>query len=239
MADIEIIYEGENIIILNKPAGILTHPDGRTEEKTLAHFIAHKWPQLLAVGEEQFSQKGEKLLRPGIVHRLDRETSGLVMVAKNQKTFEFLKKQFQEREVEKEYQAICYGELKKEKGEITASIGRSRKTGLFSAVRPSQKIRQAQTRYEAIKRSSRYTYLKLRPKTGRTHQIRVHLNSIGHPIVCDSLYGKGRECPVAGLSRLALHAGRISVTLPDGQRKTFMAPIPQDIREALEKLSLL
>lgn len=239
MIDVTIIYENKDIIVLNKPAGMLTHPDGRSEEKTLAHSIASKWPRLLDVGEAQFDQKGKKLLRPGIVHRLDRETSGLIMAAKNQRTFEFLKKQFQEREIEKEYGAICYGKMKKERGEIIAPIGRSIKTGFFSAVRPSKKIRQAQTQYEVIKKISQYSYLKIMPKTGRTHQIRVHLKSIGHPIVCDSLYGRGRECPVAGLSRLALHAWKISVTLPDGRRKTFEAPMPQDMRKALEKLSLL
>lgn len=234
----KIIYEDTDILVINKPAGLMVHGDGKSEEKTLADWIVEKYPALLGVGEPQLDQKGQEILRPGIVHRLDRETSGVMVVAKKQDSFLFLKQAFQNHEVKKEYRALVYGVVAKESGTIDAPIGRSRVSGAFTAVRPGPKTREALTEYSVLERFAQYTLLAARPKTGRTHQIRVHLKSIGHAVVCDKLYATKRECPVLGLGRLALHAQALTLPLPNGTQ-TFEAPLPADMQEALDALRKL
>jgi 23S rRNA pseudouridine1911/1915/1917 synthase len=230
-----VIYEDEAIIVINKPSGLVVHSDGRHDWTTLVDWLLVHYPDLKGVGEEQTLPDGTIIERPGIVHRIDRETSGVLVVARTQKAFEKLKKQFQDREVKKVYRAFVYGEITETRGIIDKPIGSGR-GGLAprSATRPRGIMREAQTVYSVIKSGKEASYIEAFPKTGRTHQIRVHFSAINHPIVADKLYAPSRQ-PILGFTRLALHALSISFTHPDGRKVTFEAPIPGDFAEA-EKL---
>ena len=185
---------------------------------------------------------GKIIHRPGIVHRLDKETSGVLVIAKNQETFEEIKIQFQERKIKKAYLAIVWGFVKDEKGTISASIGRSANFGKFIASRGKRgKIREAITEYKVLKRfvdknDNKWTLVEVHPKTGRTHQIRVHFNYINHPVSCDKLYGGKKAC-LFGLSRLALHAKSLEFE-KDGKKLKFEAPLPEDLRQTLKDCDL-
>lgn len=239
----EVIYEDSNAFVFNKPAGLLVHSDGRSEDTTLADMLTKKYPKLKEVGEPTrvIDANGvEKIIyRPGIVHRLDKNTTGVIVVAKNQKTFEFLKEQFQKRLVSKKYLAIVYGHVKNDSGKIDRPIGRSKSDfRKWSATRGARgEMREAVTEYKVLKRfSSRkgepITLLEVRPRTGRTHQIRVHLKAINYPIVGDNLYA-GSRVATLGFKRPALHAESISFSLPRGKRITVEAPMPADFKKAL------
>jgi 23S rRNA pseudouridine1911/1915/1917 synthase len=235
----KILYEGEYILALDKPSGLLVHGDGRSREPTLVDWINENYPDLKEVGEEQTLQNGEVIKRPGIVHRLDKETSGVIIVAKTKEAHQFLKEQFQGRKVEKIYNAVVWGNFTKEKmeGIISKPIGRS--AGDFrrwSAERGAKgELREAMTEYKVISQNNDFAYLEIRPKTGRTHQIRVHLKSISHPVVCDKLYASGKICnkdECLGFDRLALHAFSIKLELPDGTHITIESPLPKEFEEA-------
>ena len=235
---IQIINEDEDFLVLNKPAGLVVHPDGRTEEPTLVDWLLARYPDIKNVGEPLLLKSGEVIIRPGIVHRIDRETSGVLVIAKNQKSFLHLKKQFQDSEVSKKYNAFVYGEVKLEEGEgqgvINRPIGRSAKDfRLWSAQRGAKgKEREAITEYSIIKATKGYSFIEARPKTGRTHQIRVHFKAINHPVVADRLYAPKKE-PLLGFERLALHAKEISFLNLDGNKVTYEASYPDDFREAI------
>ena len=231
-----VIYEDEDIIVINKPAGMPVHADGRHERATLVDWLAVRYPELKGVGEQQTLPNGEVIDRPGIVHRIDRETSGLIIIARTQNSYEFLKEQFKEREVKKTYRAFVYGVLNDERGIIDKPIGSSRGgLGPRSARRPLGTTREAQTMYRVIARGQDATYVEVFPKTGRTHQIRVHFAAIQKPIVADVLYAPSRP-PILGFKRLALHALSASFTHPNGEEVTFSAPLPADFVEAEAKL---
>lgn len=241
----EIIYEDDNVFVFNKPAGLLVHGDGRSEEMTLADMLAKKYPKMKAVGEpiqsKDEGEEGKIIYRPGIVHRLDKNTTGALIVAKNQPTFEFLKKQFHDRTVSKKYLAIVYGHVKNDSGKIDRPIGRSKNDfRKWSATRGARgEMRDAVTDYKVLKRffndkNEPFTLLEVRPKTGRTHQIRVHLKAINYPIVGDNLYS-GARVPALGFDRPALHAVSIYFALPSGKQITVESPMPRDFRNALAK----
>lgn len=230
-----VIYEDDDVLVINKPAGLIVHSDGRTEEPSVADWVVAHYPGLSGVGEPWTSPQGKVVARPGIVHRLDRTTSGVMVLAKTGAAHAFLKKQFQDRSVEKEYLALVYGALKDEQGTIEQEIVRVKSMPpRWSArfVKPGQKSRAAITHWRVLKRltldGEPYTLLRVMPKTGRTHQIRVHLQAVHHPIACDHLYAQKRTCP-AGLARPALHAARLTLDLPSGVRRTFEAPLPVDL----------
>lgn len=233
---VEIIYEDNNVLALNKPVGLMVHGDGRTKEKTLTDWILKKYPSLKNVGEPA-RYEGKIIPRPGIVHRLDKETSGVILVTKDQKTFEYLKNEFQERRVVKTYIAIVYGKVKEDYGTINRPIGRSTKDfRLRSAQRGARgAMREAVTEYQVVKRVKDFSLINLFPKTGRTHQLRVHLKAVNHPIVCDSLYAPKRECAL-GLKRMALHASSVEFVAPDGKKIKAEVPLPHDLSEAVAKL---
>lgn len=217
-----IIYEDENIIAVNKPAGLLVHPTKTSKEKTLVDWLLEKYPEIKNVGEDPN--------RPGIVHRLDKDTSGVLIIAKNQKTFEFLKTQFKDRKVKKIYVALVKGSLGKTSGKIETPIKRFSKT------------RDAITEYKVISAyggsasgGKKYTLLEVYPKTGRTHQIRLHLKAIGHPVLCDKLYTKTPDCPF-GLKRQFLHARSLELNLPNGSRIKLEADLPEDLQTTLKLL---
>lgn len=209
----EILYEDENIVVVNKPSGLVVHADGRTKEHTLCDWILENYPETKNVGESIELKDGEKIERPGIVHRLDRETSGVLLIAKNSDTFEELKEKFKNREIQKTYYALVYDTLPSgDDGVIDRPIGKSKKDfRLWSAQRGARgEMREAVTEYEVLKRENGLALVKIKPKTGRTHQIRVHFKALNAPVVCDSLYAPKRECPKS-IGRLALHSQTIEL----------------------------
>lgn len=238
-----IIYEDENIIAVNKPAGLLVHPAQAANHKsqipnpkpeTLVDWLINKYPEIKNVGEDPN--------RPGIVHRLDKDTSGVLIIAKNQKTFEFLKKQFKDKKIKKTYTVLVKGEVKKQRGVIDLPIGRSLKSPLKKSAseKAKGKLREAVTEFKITcrlcdSRQAKYTLLEVYPKTGRTHQIRVHLQAIGHPVLCDKLYTKTPDCPF-GLKRQFLHARSLELNLPNGSRIKLEADLPEDLQTTLKLL---
>lgn len=231
------LYEDDHVVVVNKPSGLVVHSDGRTGEPTLADWVLEHYPGTKDVGEP-LVRDGVTILRPGIVHRLDRDTSGVLVIAKDQKTFGHLKRQFQEREVTKVYHAFVYGDVKKDEGVIDRPIGKSKKDfRQWSAQRGARgEMREAITEYRVLGRGGGASYLEVRPATGRTHQIRVHLKAIHHPVVCDPLYAP-KQPALLGLSRLALHASSLTFTLPSGKALTVEAPLSDDMRAALAALT--
>jgi len=241
------IYEDNNLVVLNKPAGLIMHSDGRTVEPSVAHWLLSRYPGSENVGEPWTSPQGEVIARPGIVHRLDRGTSGVIVVAKNQEAYLFLKEQFQARTANKKYRALVYGHPAKEGGVIEAEITRIRSIPpRWGVVRKDEekKQRTAITEWSVLSRAidaesrEKISYLEARPKTGRTHQIRVHFKHLNHPVVCDPLYAKGRPC-ILGFKRPALHALSLTLIMPSGEEKTFEAPLPEDFKQALSRLKII
>ncbi len=253
-----ILYEDKYVFVFDKPAGLMVHPDGRTKKITLSDLLAKEYPELTKVGEPYVNKKDEEsdddssqilILRPGIVHRLDQETSGCLIVAKTQKSFLFLKEQFKNHEIHKEYHAFVWGWPSREFGEINSPIGRSKSDfRRWSSGRGTRgELREAITHYRVLKKFNidieestkqkegrSFSYMALFPKTGRTHQLRVHMKYLNHPIVADSLYGGSRETAL-GFKRLALHARKITFKTPDGKEHQIEAPFPIDFRRTLQK----
>jgi 23S rRNA pseudouridine1911/1915/1917 synthase len=206
--DLPIIYEDDDCMVINKPVGLLTHSKGAfNPEPTIATFIASKVPGL----------EGD---RAGIVHRLDRATSGVIICAKNPEALSWLQKQFAQRRTKKTYNAVIKGTLEPKQAIIDMPIERNPKSPKQFRVGKSGK--SAQTAYAVKKSKGSFSLLELKPVTGRTHQIRVHLKQVGHPIVGDILYG-GKE-----YDRLMLHAYSLELTLPSRERKVFTAPLPKE-----------
>lgn len=222
-----IIFEDENIIVLYKPEGYLSHPVKKGDLRpSITEWLAQKYPNLREVGksENRFS----------IIHRLDLETSGIILAAKNQKIFDALQKQFKEKLVKKEYIAIVEGNIEKS-GVINAPLTFSRSKKNFKIkivdrnVKKKQKVREAKTAFNILKKFKEYTLIKVIPLTGRTHQIRVHLKSIKHPIIGDSRYNKKSKA-----SRLFLHASAIEFSYFEGKRVRFESALPTDFKDFLK-----
>lgn len=221
-----IIADTPHALVLNKPAGLITHSDGRTTEPSLAEWIGEHYPAMRGVGGAWISPQGEHVALNGLVHRLDRATSGVIIAAKNQETFDSLKEDFKAKRVEKIYHALVYGHLEGE-GRIVAEIARTNILPKRWYAKPTDidDKRAAITEWKVLKNiGDTVTLLELRPRTGRTHQLRVHLASVGHPIVGDALYG-AEDSPIADATRLALHAYQISFEC-GGERYTYVAPSP-------------
>ncbi len=236
---IKILYEDKDILAIDKPSGIAVHADGRSKEKTIADWFLKNYPKAKNVGEP-ISVEGKEIKRPGIVHRLDKETSGVLLLAKNQKAYEFLKNQFQNREVKKIYNAIVNGWVKNDHDIINKPIGRSPKDFRRRLAGRGAKgeLKLAITEYIILRRflddKNKFSYLEVRPKTGRTHQIRVHMKYINHPVVCDELYNPDGPYP-KNLRRLALHAKSIEFKdLKDNTIK-IESPLPKEFKELIAK----
>jgi 23S rRNA pseudouridine1911/1915/1917 synthase len=229
---LDILYQDEDLAVLNKPAGMVVHPAAGHASGTLVNALLHHLEDLSGIGGE---------LRPGIVHRLDRGTSGVMVVAKNDSAHQELARQFEEREVEKEYIALVWGVVQAGR-RIDAAIGRDPVNRQKMSAR-SKHARSAVTRITRARHLPGLTLCQVAIHTGRTHQIRVHLSAIGHPIVGDAMYG-GVHRRVAGdiravqrLERPFLHAARLAFTHPRDQRRMeFMVPIPDDLLNVLEDL---
>lgn len=244
---IQIIYESDNYLVINKPAGLVVHDDGRTGESSVADWVLENYPEIKGMGEPmEITVDGKFLIidRPGIVHRLDRDTSGCLVIAKNQDAFENLKKQFQDKSIEKIYRAFVYGQPKDNSGTIEAPIGRSPKDFRRWSAQPGARgqKRESVTNWQVIGRLNEkdgaYSYMEFRPGTGRTHQIRVHAKFIHHPIVSDALYAGKRE-QALGFNRQALHAYQITFFDMSGDRIAVVAPLPSDFQQVLDKHNLV
>ena len=220
---LKIIYEDDDILVIDKPAGIAVHPAPGTPSGTLVNAILNYLPGIA---------KDADSLRPGIVHRLDKDTSGLILVAKNRTAQANLSDQFKDRMVKKTYITLVKGKLTPEQGIIEADIGRDPKNRQRMAV--VAEGREARTDYKVIRYYGNHTLLEIRPETGRTHQIRVHLAAIGYPVVGDVTYGFSTK----HLNRQFLHAGKIGFNLPSsGQWVEFESPLPADLQKALAELA--
>lgn len=235
--EISILYEDEHVVAINKPAGLIVHSDGKTEEYSVAQWATEHYPGIELVGEPTLLSSGKTVLRPGIVHRLDRETSGVLLVAKTKESFLHLKAQFKNRKVVKIYHLFVYGEIEKEDGMISFPIGRSntdfRKRATEHGARGE--MREAITYYRILAHTPEFSFIEARPRTGRTHQIRVHFKAIAHPVVCDRLYAP-KLPPILGFDRLALHAHSLSFVSILGRKITLVAPYPSDFQKAIESV---
>lgn len=236
---IEILYEKDGIVVINKPAGLLVHPDSSTSEETLIDWIKEKYPESSNIGESMLLRDGKKIERPGIVHRLDKDTSGALLLAISEEAFEHLKSLFKNREIEKTYYALVYGSLKKKQGKIDRPIGKNAKDfRLWSAQRGAKgKLREAVTEYSVLKSGEEASFLKIKPYTGRTHQIRVHMKAINHPIVADPLYAPKYES-ILGFKRMALHAYGLSFKELRGNDVHIEAPFPEDFFKVISYFQL-
>jgi len=228
---LDVLYEDEAVLVLAKPAGLVVHPAAGHESGTLVNALLHHCPDLPGIGGER---------RPGIVHRLDRDTSGAMVVAKTEAAMAQLAAQFRRRAVRKEYLALVHGVPVPPEGVVDTLIGRSRHDRKRMSVRPAGVGRQALSRYRVIASSAGYSLVRVVIETGRTHQIRVHMAAIGHPVAGDRIYGGRRvahESPP--FPRQMLHAGRLSFAHPVSARPLdFAAPLPPDFRAALRGLGI-
>lgn len=232
----KILYEDKDLLLVNKPAGWLVHGvyhkgEAKHNEETLVDWIAKQYPEVKDIGDVP-AQRG------GIVHRLDRETSGVMVIARTQESFAYLKKLFQTRDIHKTYKTLVWGKVKADSGVIDKPISiidGSVKRTVFKGKMP----REAVTEYKVIGRYSfdgePLTLLEVSPKTGRTHQIRVHFSSLGHSVVGDKLYGK--KGSLAGLERQFLHAYKIEFTAPSGERIVGVSELPVELGQVLTGLT--
>lgn len=232
---ITVLYEDGDVAVINKPAGLVVHSDGKREELTLTDWIEKNYPESKGVGESLTLSNSDVIERSGIVHRIDRETSGVMLIAKSQPAFLFFKKQFQDKAISKIYHAFVYGEMKDDDGVIDRPIGRSKKDfRQWSAQRGARgAMREAVTHYKVIARNGGFSFIEATPKTGRTHQIRVHFKAINHPVVSDSLYAPKKD-KALGFERLALHAHSIEFNLMNGKKIKIVAPHPEDFERTLK-----
>ncbi|MBI2415563.1 MAG: RluA family pseudouridine synthase [Candidatus Kerfeldbacteria bacterium] len=219
----------DDYIVLNKPAGIAVHPSSTMTGLTLVHGLVAQFPELAQVGDDP--------LRPGIVHRLDRDVSGVLVVARTTTMFELLKQQFQNRTIHKRYLALVHGTFSQATGQITFGIERSKQYSHKMAALPSGQGKAAVTEYEVLQQYQQYTYIALNILTGRTHQIRVHLNAIGHPVVGDAVYKPKKFTSRLQPQRLFLHASVLTFQLPNGQTVTYQAPLPKELQLILDDLT--
>jgi 23S rRNA pseudouridine1911/1915/1917 synthase len=237
----DIIYEDENVLTINKPPGIVVFSEKPTIKKTLAQLLIEQFPYLKDVHQPP---------RYGIVHRLDKDTSGILLVAKNRKSLFFLQEQFQKRKVEKKYIALVIGIIKKEKGEVKTLIGRSpkdrKKQKAYLPFEPkSEGKREAVTEYRVLTRFHQrfgsqekyYTLVEVMPKTGRKHQIRTHFHYLGHPIAGDKLYSFKNQTIPQGLERQFLHASFLKIILPEGKKRELRTDLPEDLSDVLKNLN--
>ncbi len=241
---LSIIYEDDDVIVIDKPAGLSVHPrqtkSGAPIEKeldnTLVSALIAYYPPLGAVGDQPE-------IRPGIVHRLDKDTSGVMIVAKNQKSFEWLKQQFKERKTQKKYIALIHGCPKENRGVIKTYLTRSAtepsKQKVISTtdkIIPRANEREAVTEYKVIQKFKDYCLIEARPKTGRLHQIRVQFAWLGHPVAGDTKYSRKDTPAPPGLKRQFLHATELEIILPNNQKRKFISPLPLDLKMVLNSL---
>ncbi len=236
-----VIHKDAELLILYKPAGLIVHSDGRTIEPSVAEWIAEKYPDMAQVGEPWVSPQGVSIRVCGLVHRLDRSTTGVLIAACTPDMYAYLKGEFKARRITKTYRALVRGHISHDAGEIVAAIERTTTVPKRWYAVPCERdhVRAAVTPYQVLSRGEtadgvQYTYVELSPKTGRTHQIRVHMAHMGHPLFGDALYGA--NSPDSNMvSRIALHALSVEFVLPSGTRVRYGAPLPDDMSALLQK----
>lgn len=222
-------------MFINKPAGLAVHPGSLKHSKSelfLTDWLVEHYPQMQEVGDNPD-------LRPGIVHRLDKGTSGAMVAVKTQEAFNFLKEKFRNREVQKEYMALVTGVLKETDFTVTMSIKRASTQGVKQRVVQKNETggKSAETQFTMLEKNKEFSLVKAFPKTGRTHQIRVHLAYAGHPIVGDTLYGNWKDVPkLPELNRPFLHASALETVLPSGKQARLEAELPNALKNILKKL---
>ena len=223
---LDIVYEDADLLVINKPKGLVVHPAAGHQDDTLVNGL------LYALGDGLSGINGQ--LRPGIVHRIDKDTSGLLAVAKNDFAHTFLASQLKDHSMHRVYEAIVVGSFREDRGTVDAPIGRHPSDRKKMCV-TSRNSKEAVTHWEVVKRYRGYTHIRCRLETGRTHQIRVHMAHIGHPILGDTVYG--RKKPELGQDSQVLHAGTLCFSHPrDGRPVMVLAPLPEYFRKAIEKL---
>ncbi len=239
--EIEKLFENDDVVVINKPAGIMVHGDGRTDAVTVVDWFVENYPQSVTVGEDPIlTKEGAIITRPGIVHRLDKDTSGALVLCKTQDSHAHVKQQFQDRTTKKTYRAIVYGEMKQDEVYVDAPIGRSKIFAKWTAIPKALRgtTREAQTKVTVLRRFDGFSYIQAEPRTGRTHQIRVHLQYMNYPILADGVYaGKryDRDNLTGSLdfTRQALHAYKIEFTDLSGELIEVTATLPTDFIHAL------
>jgi 23S rRNA pseudouridine1911/1915/1917 synthase len=228
---LKVLYNGNGLLIIDKPAGMVVHPGAGFKGETLASALLYHFKDIKEVGEDH---------RPGIVHRLDKDTSGVILVAKTPEMYEFLKDAFAERKIKKEYIALVLGKMEKPHGFIETPIGKSRRDFRKQTTKDPVERKEAVTEYKVLEELSsgvdKYTLILVKLHTGRTHQIRVHLASVGHPLMGDELYG-GKRVALKGLDRQFLHAKKIEVRLPDKTWIEAESELADDLKKVLVSLS--
>ena len=223
---LNIIFENDDLIIVNKPAGMVVHPAAGHDSGTLVHAVLGYDPDLEGIGGEE---------RPGLVHRLDKETSGLIVLAKNERAHRWLQDQFRLRTVEKTYLALVDGKPPTPTGRVEASIGRDPSHRKKMAIVTAGKGREAVSEYKTLEAFTDHTLLEFHPHTGRTHQIRLHCQFLGCPIVGDSIYG--RKSLTVDIDRHFLHAYRLKIVLPgEKEPRVFTAALPEELESVLTDL---
>ena len=229
--NIGIIYEDTNILVINKPSGLITHPKNADDkQESVTGWLVKKYPEIKTVGEDP--------LRPGLVHRLDKDTSGLLVVTKNQNSFLYLKSLFQDKKIKKFYLALVNGKPKEPKGIIDAPMGRigMKRTTQLRGKKKLKDKKEAVTEYGTLKNFNDFTLLEVSPHTGRTHQIRVHLKSIGTPVAGDPLYDHKNPNGPKQPERLFLHAYKLQFISPDGKSLAFETDLPDDLQKFINEL---
>lgn len=236
---IKIIFENEGFLAINKPAGLLVHPTpGRSDEITLVDWIKKERPEIIGVGD--FPDGGQN--RPGIVHRLDKDTSGVMIIVKNNQAFAYFKKLFQEKNIHKSYRALTWGNFDQLQGTIDKPIGRVASSSKHStSAKKLKDIKEAITDYRVLKNYKEtgkqgFSFLEVFPRTGRTNQIRVHLASIGHSVVGDPLYGSKKLKLPDGLNRMFLHAFSLEFSLENNKMMRLEADLPDDLQKTIDFL---
>lgn len=222
---LDILYQDADVVVVNKPCGMVVHPAAGNEDRTLVNALLYHVHDLSGIGGE---------MRPGIVHRLDKDTSGLILIAKNDRAHALLSDQFKERSMEKHYRAVAFGSFREDEGLINAPIARHPVDRKKMAIVPDGK--PSQTEWKILERLKGAAYLDVHLLTGRTHQIRVHMHSIGHPLLGDRIYAPNIKTSVH-IPRLMLHAYSLAFTHPTtGERMQMTAPLPEKFEVTLEKL---
>lgn len=224
---LNILYEDKDVIVFEKPAGLMVHEAPGKEEVTVVDALIKHYPAIKKVGDDPS--------RPGIVHRLDKLASGVMIAAKTQAAFEFLKKQFSERHTKKEYLVLVYGLPAQDTGTISFRLARSKNKGRMVARPTDGEGKEAVTHYEVIKKIKNLAFLRVNIETGRTHQIRAHFRALNLPVVGDPLYKKTRMKNIKHLSlpRLFLHSHKLTIPLPNGEIKTFVSNLPKELEEII------
>ncbi len=222
-----IIADEQEYYVIDKPAGLLVHPVGKKSDPALTNWLVQRDPAIASVGD---------ILRPGIVHRLDRNVSGLMVVARTQAMFDALSAQFRQHKILKIYTALVFGSPKSEEGTLTFRIGRSRHHGRMAARSAAGEGKDATTTYDVLKRFATTTLLSVRILTGRTHQIRAHLFAAGFPVVGDQLYRIQHTVNVPPLDRIFLHASKLGFTDLAGKPREFERPLPKELEQYLSSI---